>query len=416
MFLLKAFEKSRADALKYKEVIFWLGIGLIVNFAFLCVKDIPPICDEGFHIQQISWFLSGNFHTTKELTVLPVYHGILAALFYTFGFKSLSELRMISFLGSSVGIWVFYMLVRRLWPEEKYLRTIQFVFFPILFPFFFLIYTDVWSLLFVLIAVERAHARCVVSSAISIGMAVLIRQPNIFWALFVWLLFLEDIQWNRLNCFQSIKSWLRKTWPFLFIFLGFSVYVLTNGGVSKGDVAHQSAVLNLSNVWFFLLLFPILFLPNSMGLLRRHLSQPARREGLVALTIIAGTIFFWLTYRASHQYNQPTLWFYLRNRLLFWTTHYSGLKLCAGILMCWGAFAFVMTPLAERRLWSLSCITFASIVFLPVIEQRYYLIPMILFLAFRKAEALRWEIFQTIFYVVASFFLLEGIIFRWYFL
>ena len=53
---------------------------------------------------------------------------------------------------------------------------------------------------------------------------------------------------------------------------------------------------------------------------------------------------------------------------------------------------------------------------LPVVEQRYYLIPMILFLAFRKAESLKWEIFQTILYTVASFLLILGIVFRWYFL
>jgi hypothetical protein len=74
------------------------------------------------------------------------------------------------------------------------------------------------------------------------------------------------------------------------------------------------------------------------------------------------------------------------------------------------------TPLFSKWLWLFYPITFASIVVLPLIEQRYYLVPVVLFLAFRHPTTSCWEVLQTGFYIVGSFWLFHGIVTHQFFL
>ena len=60
-------------------------------------------------------------------------------------------MRFLSLLIGLAAIGVFWLITRELYGDVGLLRLLQFIFFPILFPFFFLLYTDVLSLFCVLL-------------------------------------------------------------------------------------------------------------------------------------------------------------------------------------------------------------------------------------------------------------------------
>ncbi|MBE2204057.1 MAG: hypothetical protein IAE94_06955 [Chthoniobacterales bacterium] len=401
--------KVAAFCRKYQEVLFWLGIGLALDVAFLMVKDAPLVADEGYHLPQISGFLSGNFEVSPHITVLPVYHAIMAGILKLIGAESVAEARLVTFLGSAASIWFFYLIVRRLWPEERYLRTAQFVFLPILFPMHFLIYTDTWALAFVLIALERGLAGRPWQSAAAITVAVLMRQPNLVWAGMIWILLVWKSD-SLETTFEAIKShWYRTTLPFVLVFAGFGGFILFNHGIAVGDRNQHEIGFNPANLWFFGLCFFIFFLPTCVGTLLRFW-KPLRKNPIWAGAGFAtGFSVFMATYHAAHQYNQASLWFYLRNRLLHWTSRIPAIKVLSFLPALIGLTSFVLGPLRERRFHVLIPVSLASIAVMPLIEQRYYLVAFSMFLAFRRLENRSMERINTAAYALCSYVLLEEI-------
>lgn len=394
---------------KHEEVLFWLSIGLSLNVAFLLFRDAPLVADEGFHLPQIAGFLSGNFETSPHLAMSPVYHAIIASLLHLIGAESVAEARLISFLGSVVSIWVFYLIVSRLWPQERFLRTIQFTFLPILFPMHFVIYTDGWALVWVLIAVERSLAGRPWQSAAAIAVATLLRQPNIVWAVFLWIFTVWKPGSLKYTWLAVRSQWFQSTLPFVVVCLGFVAFFVFNRGIAIGDRQQQEIGFNLSNVWFFGLCFFLLFLPTCVGNIQRLWARLRCHSLVTSGGLLAGLPVFIATYQAAHQYNQATLWFYLRNRLLYWTSYEVTAKAVTYLPSIAGLAGFVLAPMRERRFVALVPITLVAIVVMPLIEQRYYLAPLALFLAFRRLESPLWEWVNTVAWIVASYLLLVGI-------
>lgn len=390
----------------YREILFWIALGAAFDAGFLLIRDAPLVGDEGFHAPQIHTFMRGSDAVSPHLTTLPIYHAIMAGLLTAVGADSVAEARLMSFLGSAAGIWFFYLLVRRVHPEERHLRTAQFVFLPILFPLHFLIYTDAWALALVILAVERALADRPWQSAAAISAAILMRQPNIVWAGFIWMILVEP---SLRQPAQALKSdWPRHTLPSVLVFLGFCAFVFFNGGIAIGDRRHHELCLNLANIWFFGLCFFLLFLPDCVKALVLAWNRMAGRPALTLLAATGILTGYLLTYHATHPYNQPPLWFYLRNRLLHATSRIFPIKLLAFLPVMAGLLGFLLAPMGQRRFKLLVPLTLLSIGVMPLIEQRYYLVPMSLFLVFRRSTPLLWEKINTAFYITASFLLLYG--------
>jgi alpha-1,2-glucosyltransferase len=140
--------------------------------------------DEEVHYDQIARFARGDLSLNPALTTLPGYHALLGLIGYVTGVTNIPFMRFLSFLIGLATIGVFGLISRELYRDAGFLRVLQLAFLPILFPFFFLLYTDVLSLLFVLLAFffilrERPTLAAVMSLA-----GVLVRQTNIVWLLF----------------------------------------------------------------------------------------------------------------------------------------------------------------------------------------------------------------------------------------
>jgi hypothetical protein len=127
-------------------------------------------------------------------------------------------------------------------------------------------------------------------------------------------------------------------------------------------------------------------------------------------------VLYFYTYAIHHPYNQPGLWLYLRNRLLYWTTRYELAKCAALVPVLLAAFALASASLAKPQMRWVTPIALASIVFTPIIEQRYYLEAFAVFQAFRRMQPARWEIANLIFYILLSLWLVHGISLHQFFL
>jgi len=392
----------------YRSLGIWFAIGLVITAGFLLLGNAPPIADEGFHVYQIQLFLNGNYSLSPAITVPPVYHAILAAVFKLIGIDAIIVARFISFLGSLGCIYAFNLLAKRISPEDSHLRTVQFIFLPIVFPFLFLIYTDIWALAALLLSIERAMAQRAWQSSLALALAVAMRPPNILWGLLIFAILIGLHRGPPHLDRNCISKHFRAAIPFTLLLGAFSIFLILNHGVSLGDREHQRLAFNISNVWFYLLVFCGLFWPNCLASSKILFARITQKP----IPWTAGTSFvfgfYLLTYHISHQYNQPSLWFYLRNRLLYLTTNFSAIKAITFLPIGAGAIGFSLYSFKNQTLARILIpLTFLSILPFPVIEQRYYLVPITLFQLFRKST-LHEEI-NTVIFITVSAFLTIGI-------
>jgi len=140
--------------------------------------------DEVVHYDQIARFARGDLSLNAALTTLPGYHALLGLIGYVTGVTSIPFMRFFSLLIGLATIRVFWLISREISRDAGWLRMLQFISFPLLFPFFFLLYTDVLSLLLVLLTcLFTLRERFTLAAVMSLA-GVLVRQTNIVWGLF----------------------------------------------------------------------------------------------------------------------------------------------------------------------------------------------------------------------------------------
>src|SRR5262249_2473025 len=144
--------------------------------------------DEAAHAFQVGLFAHGRVEVIPELTVIPTYHAVLALAEWATGHHDFALLRFVNLLGSLLLPVFGSRLVAMYSPQEAGRRTVQWFFMPLLFPFFFLVYTDVWTLAAMLATQLAALRREYVIAAFAGLVATLLRQDMIVWVGMAWLL------------------------------------------------------------------------------------------------------------------------------------------------------------------------------------------------------------------------------------
>lgn len=371
-----------------KAAAAWLLVAAMLAAGFLILTGVDrPFNDEVFHAAQIRLYLADENAILPQLTILPLYHAIVAAVADPLGGGSLPLLRVISFAGSVLVIPAFYLLCRRTAPSDAARRTLILVCIPILFPFFFLLYVDLWALALILLAVERAMAGRALHSVLAILAATALRQPSILFLQMPWICTVVSAGGGLLPLLRTPSKWrqlVKASLPYVLAGLAFLAFVAWNGGVSMGDHERQSITLNLSNFWFMLMVFWILWLPWHLGRIRRIWSQLRRAPVASALLLVLGFLLYWTTFHNSHPYNQFSPHYFLRNAALVEMFRQDWIRVLAFVPVAWSLLSLWVTPLGERRFYHLYWIAFLSLLPLPLIEVRYYLPLFALWLAFRS--------------------------------
>ncbi|UXI67361.1 Dol-P-Glc:Glc(2)Man(9)GlcNAc(2)-PP-Dol alpha-1,2-glucosyltransferase [Tahibacter amnicola] len=365
--------------------------------------------DEYVHFAQIKQFLGGDYRVMRDaLTTIPGYHHLLAAVLRVTGADSLGAARAVSGMWAIVAVLGFDRLYRALHQRPDSTAVLQFAWLPVAAPFVFLIYTDIASLaamLWTFNAAVRGHhwrAACLLVGAIAL------RQNNVLWLAFLAVIVVvpiwESKQWN---------GWKEATLqgvPYLVPSLAFVGYWIWNGSVSySGTQAamHPDGSVHVENLYFMLFCAAILMPLHVVdGLIRFARRLGAEPWLLVAPVLLVG--IFYAVYAVDHPYNlieNAASW---RNRVLQLTMSSPGFKAFFVIVASLAGVGLAMQPLVNRAGWWIFPVSTLFVMLSWLVEQRYYLIPFALFLAWRKPLAAQVEVATATLWLCLAVFLFWG--------
>jgi len=330
-----------------------LAAAAAYSFGMWMVADGTATTDELIHYLQIKTFAEGQFEIHRKLTLLPGYHAIIAALAWVGGDLSLPAVRAVSWGLCALALVLFFLCARALDKRNRFSLNLAFLLSPIIFPFFFFLYTDIPSLLFLLGVLLLTLQRRYQLAGLMTILSLLLRQTNVVWAFFFALIALgQEGVWARLaqRDFRPALHALARLWLFVFAGLAFLAFVYWHGGIALGD-AHTHRVERLHPTQVYLLLFTmfLLFAPLHIRNLPR-IARMLRRRPFICLFIGAMSLAFYLgTFWVNHPYNYPpheSLQFrhiYLHNEILRLLRENLWLRAAAFIPMAWALCSLCVT-------------------------------------------------------------------------
>jgi alpha-1,2-glucosyltransferase len=300
--------------------------------------------------------------------------------------------------------------------EEPYLSTAQFVFFPILFPYCFVLYTDVPSLALVLWALRASLDRRHVTAGALGTASLLVRQTNVLWIAFMALLRLVELPGGRAISRKTIVS-VASLWPYGLAIAATFAFWLWNGMFSMSPrqaYAHPELTMHAGNLFFMLFLLGILFLPLIPIWLARYAAAAKRQPWLLLIPLLL-VLTYLGAFRADHPYNQTLPDYVLRNRVLLYVSHHgvASAIFCTVAATAGAALSQVRWQRDAFALLLPAAMLFVSIPWL--VETRYYLIPVGLLLATRQSEDCRAEWAMLCYWMPLAFVAAYGMLdFRFY--
>lgn len=395
--------------LQIKAVVLCSGIIVYWGIVFLVIKDVPPLVDERWHYPQIYRFAHGEFNLDRQPSALPGYHLFMAGVVRLFRNASLPFIRGVNIGIGGLAMIVFALLLQKIHQRLIWSRLLQFAFFPLILPYFFLIYTDILSLLFVLLGFYLGLERKYALSGIVCCISLAIRQNNIIWLLMIVLVtycYQEGIRWTRSHLLRMLKS----CWPFGIGMIGMLSYTIINGGIAFGDkAAHPLGKIYTGNVFFILFLYGLFFLPGLIFHAFRGTLLKWEKKYLMILGLGLVVIFgiYLATFQNSHPYNQHP--FHLRNYVLMLFTAALPYKIVFFFPIALALCNLVATPLKNRTFFWLYPFTVCALLPSWLIEQRYYIPSFAFYLLFMQKENETVEKVTAVYDGILSSFFIYGI-------
>lgn len=408
---------SRTSAYQEGSFLFLLVIaGAAFGYALSCVLG-GPAADEGFHAPQIWHYYTGGKDYADNLTVPPTYHYVIAFVMRQIGHYSDYILRLINLLVSLCALPLFYTIARRYYPEAAGIRMLQLFFLPLMFPYFFLIYTDIWALVFIALCFYFTLRGWYWAGALAGIGAVMLRQDAVIWVGLAYLLLcFEGWSFTQPQHYrQLLKNALYRGLPFLALFVAFIAFVIYNKGVAIGDAhAHDIVHFNISNLYIFLTCAWLVFLPLNIVQapdIARQLKNP-----WVIFLVLAGFLFYMGTFDNPHGYNNTHFGFFLHNGLL-----YIMLKSTLGqalfyIPIVWMALTLLTMKLPEKRFYWLWAIIPVATICHPLVEPRYYFPAYMLINIWRPRLPAPVELGWLAVFIGLAAFIMYGTVTGWFFL
>lgn len=406
---LQSYSETTVPA--YKPWLFSFIIALIgasFGYALSCTLH-GPICDEVFHAYQIWHYYSGGTEFASNITVPPTYHYTMAFIIRQLGFYSDHLTRFLNLSVSLCALPVLYSIAARHFPAAAGIRMLQVFFAPLIFPYFFLIYTDTWTLLAIAVTIYYSLNRSYLLAGLAGLIAILLRQDSVIWVGLAYLLICFDgISLTRpLPYRQFMHNAFVRGLPMVAIFLLFIAFVIYNGGVAIGDKdAHEMSSFNISNLYFFLVCGWMLFLPMNIYNLPKIL--PLLKNKNILILLLLGFFFYMGTISNPHPYNNMMFDYFLHNGLIHLMVEFDIARILFYIPIAWMALSLAVTRLPEKRFYWLFLIIPISAVMHPLIEARYYIPAFVLINLWRPAMPPAFEMTTLAGSILIATFVLFG--------
>lgn len=373
------------------------------------ISVFQPCCDEGVHIPQIQYFLRGEFVFYPYLAMIPGYHGLVAILLKIFSSSSITAMRIVSSLFSLAAVGFFF-AIRRSQGDHNAAQSAAMLFFlPFLFPYHFLIYTDVLSLALVLAATFASLKGRHLLAAITITASILVRQNNVIWAGFLPLVSLWPI--IRTDLRTPSRYWrdaIQVIAPYVLPVAVFIAYWIWNGSISMSSALtsrHPDASLHAGNIYFALFLFA-LFFPHPMWSGAKQLLSKRRTVPWVLAVMLLFVCFARL--KGSYDNVVTPEYYFIRNHFIAMVQHDLPRRLFAalvGLAACSIALTKFEHP-AGVLVYPFAALYLSSSW---LIENRYAFIPFALWMALRKVQSQRAERYTLVGWIAVCVFLGWGI-------
>ena len=370
-----------------------LAGALFAAAAIVAALQGVPLADEIVHYRQAQAFATGSFAVDPDLTTIPGFHAVVAAVLAALPVASLGAARGVTMVFALVAVAGFASIRRALAPADDWrLPTAQLLFLPILFPFAFLLYTDVPSLALVVwalrFALDGQHARAGAAGIASL----LVRQTNVVWIAFISLLPLLDTRPGAGGAYRQ-RPTARTLWPYAIAIGAFAGYWLWQGRTSLSTTqahAHPDFSLHSGNLFLMLFVAAILFAPLLPAWLARYAAAARAQPAWLAVPIVFG-ILYAATFRSDHPYNAFLPDIVLRNGLLRYVTGHAWASVAFGAIGVVGACALSQVRWLRPSFALLMPVSALFVCASWLIEVRYYITPLALLLALRAPEGRRAE-------------------------
>jgi len=371
--------------------------------------------DENYHYPQIKAFAEGRLEISRDLAMLPGYHAIIAALAWVGGVGgalSPPAARAVSWGVCALAPVLFFLCARALGKDNRFSLSLAFLLSPLIFPFFFFLYTDLASLLFLLGTLLLTLQRRYQLAGLVAVLSLLLRQTNVIWVFFFALVALEqEGVWARLaqRDFRPVLQALAKLWLFVFAGLAFLAFVYWHGGIALGGAGeawgegvrmHRVGRLYPTQVYLLLFTVFFLFVPLHIRNLPDIMRMFRRRPVICLLVGVMSLAFYLWTFWADHPWNNNVS--YLRNQIVQWLREDLWFRVAAFIPMAWALCSLCVTPLQRRSFYWLYPITVATLLPVSLVEPRYFMVPVALFMLAKKRGSAPLDLWSIAVYAPAT--------------
>jgi alpha-1,2-glucosyltransferase len=391
-----------AQRLTVTQQLSLLFIFALMAVCFLVARTMELRVDEANHLGQIQRYLAGNYVTTS--TASGGFHGTAAIFAWLTGHSGRESIRLFVLLVSGATILTFRSLVKSFEPQASTVRTLQFAMFPLLFPFWFLIYTDVLALLLLLLAVlaltrDRFHVTAILAT-----LSVAVRQTYVVW------LAMLGVWTAVVNFAGPLRQLARRGMSFGIAAALFLLFVIANDGVAIGDRdSHPEMELHTENLLFMLVCFFLMFFPLIMS----KLKQIVRLHPAVLMGgALASVGLFFGTFRVDHPYNHNvvTQEIFLRNTMLEAMTSSTLARVTTSVAIALAVLSLFVIRLRQPVHYLIYPFAALSVVPVWLIEQRYYFPAFALFMLFRESASPSVERAMVVVNGLVAIYLFEGVV------
>eukprot|EP00039_Didymoeca_costata_P002682 m.61882 g.61882 ORF g.61882 m.61882 type:complete len:465 (+) comp11459_c0_seq2:146-1540(+) len=430
------------------DIVSSLGFGgSVVAGVFTVLNSIvpEPYMDEIFHVPQAKLYCQ-HFPKFWEapwdnmITTLPgtyIYSSILHQVWSYAKIEEISNdecsttfLRASVALFSVLNIYAIQSCIQALYPTNKespspWLQGLVLSWFPLLFFFNFFYYTDCGSTFFVLMCYSTALQKRYLLSGIFGTISIIFRQTNVVWVLFsVGAVFLRTCNSilksdkrtsttrfpllsrtvDCLSClYQHPLVVLRDIWIYVFVTVGFLIFVYLNEGIVVGDRSSHRPVLHVAQLLyfsFFCALFggPCLWLPTRLKELIVFLGRDGMVLGLLKVTTMILLFSFIIAkFTFAHKYllaDNRHYTFYIWRKIIDRNIWSKYAMLCVYV-PSWLQMSCQFCKKQDALLFLGFVLTCgAALIPAELLEFRYFILPYIMFrvhLPPQTGLALAWE-------------------------
>ena len=364
----------------------WVAVAAIWALLAAMAWRAGLVSDEWIHFPQLSRMRAGDWlGIDPSLTMLTGYHGLVALAMKALGAESLGAARCLSALCGVLAVWTFHGARRAATGDDSVFPAQQFALWPVLLCFVFLVYTDVLALALVFGAWWLALRNRHVPAAIVLLASLLVRQNNVIWAGFVAAFALwEAVRWQP---WRDWRASLRIALPYLAVAAAFLAYWVINGRISVSETqshAHPDVSFHVGNVYFALAIAAAT-MPLQIALGLKRFAEKARARPVWWLLPVASLAVFFALFAADHPYNRVVPQFNVRNAFLLYLQAHPVANAAFGIVATLAACGLAGSQ--APRAWIVLPFAALALCAAWLIEPRYAMVPIALFLALRRQES-----------------------------